>query len=324
VPAFNEELRLPSLLAALPFHLDPSTTEVILVDDGSDDDTADVAQRSLAVMPLARVCRLKRNLGKGGAVRAGVHEALGRIVAYMDADYATDLSSLNSLTAALGGADVSIGSRAHDGSVVEHARLNRAVMGRVFNRLTRLLAGFDHLDTQCGFKAFHRPVAKLLFGISTVNGFAFDVEILHLAHKLGFRVVETPVHWQHVEGSKISPWTDSFRMAADALRLSTRHPKLELSGFAIIGAPRAALAAAVGQLDERPLVSSNADSIEVLFTPSDATSELEMADHFRRHDIAVKRVVRGCDEFFGSRRVRTLSLGLPAGGSAPIPVQALQ
>jgi dolichyl-phosphate beta-glucosyltransferase len=215
VPAFNEEHRLPTLLGALQSQLDHATTEVVLVDDGSHDATSEVAYRSLAAMPRARVVRLEQNLGKGGAVRAGVKEASGRIVAYMDADCATDLVSLNSLTTALAGADISIGSRAHDASIVEHARLDRAVMGRIFNRLTRSLAGFDHRDTQCGFKAFHRPVAKLLFAMSSVDGFAFDVEILHLAHKFGFRVVEAPVHWQHVSGSKIRPWTDSFSRAAD-------------------------------------------------------------------------------------------------------------
>jgi dolichyl-phosphate beta-glucosyltransferase len=320
VPAFNEEHRLPTLLGALQSQLDHATTEVVLVDDGSHDATSDVAYRSLAAMPLARVVRLEQNLGKGGAVRAGVKEATGRIVVYMDADYATDLSSLDALTAALANADVSIGSRAHDSSIVEHARLERAVMGRVFNRLTRLLAGFDHLDTQCGFKAFHRPVAKLLFELSTVNGFAFDVEILQLAHKLGLRVVEAPVYWQHVDGSKISPWTDSFRMAGDTVRLSFRRPNLELPGLEISGASRALFATAVSELDEPPLVSSNAESVELLFTPNETIDESSVTDHFRRYDIAVKPVVRDCRDFFGPGRARTLRLGLRARDFAPSAV----
>ena len=319
VPAFNEEDRLPELLAALRANLDPVTTEIIVVDDGSDDATSEVARRSLAGMPLAEISRLGRNCGKGAAVRAGVHQSRGRVVAYMDADLATDLISLESLIAALATADLSIGSRAHEASVVEHARLDRTIMGRTFNRFIRTLAGFDHLDTQCGFKAFHRPVAKLLFSMSSVNGFAFDVEILHLAHKLDLRVVEAPVHWQHVDGSKIRPWTDSFQMAADALRLTSRRPTLELSGLELVGCSRLAAASALRQLDERPLVASSKESVDVLFTPGETPDVSLVADHFDRFGIKATPVVRGCDEFFGPRRVRRLSLGLPAVNGSMLP-----
>jgi dolichyl-phosphate beta-glucosyltransferase len=312
VPAFNEARRLPLLLDALRSHLDPGTAELIVVDDGSQDATAAVATEALAGLPRAHVLRLPRNHGKGGALRAGVRATTGRVVAYMDADLATDLTSLDPLLRGLEHADVSIGSRAHDASVVRSSRLNRAIMGRTFNRITRKLAGFDHLDTQCGFKAFRRPVAKLLFENSRVDGFALDVEILHLAHALGFRVVETPVDWKHVDGSKIRPWTDSFRMMTDTLQVtSRRRTPFVLPGLALGGADRPAVAEAVRQLDEDPLVASNDEAIEVLLTPTETAQAPRLRDHFRDFGISATPVRRASEEFIGARRAWTLSIGVP-------------
>jgi glycosyltransferase involved in cell wall biosynthesis len=312
VPAYNEERRLPGLLDALGTHLDPSTNEIIVVDDGSSDATSEVASRALAHLPGARVLRLPENRGKGGAVRAGVRATTGRIVVYMDADFATDLTSLVPLVKALDHADVSIGSRAHDDSVVTGSRLNRTIMGRTFNKVTRRLTGFDHLDTQCGFKAFRRPIAKLLFASSTVNGFAFDVEILHLAHELGLRVVETPVHWEHVDGSKIRPWSDSYRMLADTLRTTAhRRSGFVLNGLALGGAARSAVVHAIRRLDEDPLIGSNAESIDVLLTPTETDHASQLTSHFRDFGVTATPVDRVGADFLGARRVRTLSVGLP-------------
>jgi hypothetical protein len=312
VPAYNEEDRLPGLLDALGTHLDPSTNEIIVVDDGSTDATSEIARRALAHVPRAQVLRLPQNRGKGGAVRAGVHATKGRVVVYMDADFATDLTSLEPLVRGLDHADVSIGSRAHDDSVVRGSRLNRTIMGRTFNRVTRQLTGFDHLDTQCGFKAFRRPVAKLLFASSTVDGFAFDVEILHLAHELGLRVVETPVQWEHVDGSKIRPWSDSYRMLADTLRTTAhRRSSFVLKGLALGGAARSAVVHAVRRLDEDPLIGSTAETIDILLTPTETDHAVHFASHFREFGVTATPVHRVGAEFLGARRVRTMSVGLP-------------
>ena len=311
IPAYNEELRLPQLLESLRSHVG-DTTEVIVVDDGSVDDTSAVAEDALSSVAGSRVIRLDQNRGKGAAVRAGVGEAEGRVVAYMDADMATDLSGLSALIGGLTEADVSIGSRAHDRSVVRGARLDRTIMGRTFNGVARAVTGFDHLDTQCGFKAFRRPAAKLLFATSRINGFAFDVEILHLAHELGLRVVETPVDWAHVDGSKVQPWSDAVRMLSDTLRVTAhRRSKLVLAGLALTGAARSVVEQAVRRLDEDPLVATDRDSIEVLLTPREVTQAAPLTQHFVEHGVTVTPVRRACAEFFGARRTRRLSIGLP-------------
>jgi len=222
IPAYNEgrrlERALPSLLAAV----DVSATEIIVVDDGSADDTADVASSMLASLPLGRVVRLPANCGKGGATRIGVSQARGAAIAFMDADMATDPSGLGELLSALRSADVAIGSRAHPDSIIHDVSRSRELMGRGFNRLTRIAGGFDHRDTQCGFKGFRGPVAKSIFHLSRINGYAFDVELLLLASRLGLRVREVPVTWTAVPGSTVRPLRDPLPMALDVVRSSLR------------------------------------------------------------------------------------------------------
>lgn len=193
-------------------------SEVIVVDDGSDDDTARVASALIAELPHARVLRLPANAGKGAAIRAGVSRARGAVVAFMDADMATDPRDLGRLVAALDDADVAIGSRAHPDSEVFDASASRAIMGRAFNLLSRSTCGFGHRDTQCGFKAFRAPGGRVLFHLSRLNGFAFDVELLLLAQKLGLTVREVPVRWTAIEGSTVRPVRDPLPMALDVVR----------------------------------------------------------------------------------------------------------
>jgi glycosyltransferase involved in cell wall biosynthesis len=196
--------------------------ELIVVDDGSEDATADVAADHLRGVPRARLVRLPLNSGKGAAVRAGVARARGRAVVFMDADLATDPDDLPALLAGLETGDVAIGSRAVEGSTVEGASAARAHMGRTFNRLTRVLTGLNLKDTQCGFKAFRAPAANLLFHLGVVDGFAFDVEILTLARRIGYRVNEVPVHWHAVKGSRVSVLRDPALMARDVLVTNAR------------------------------------------------------------------------------------------------------
>ncbi len=226
VPAFNEVGRLENSLARLldDGFLRPGVfSELIVVDDGSTDGTAEVAERYLDGVADARVIRLPWHAGKGAAVRLGVASARGESVLFMDADLATDLSAAVDLIAALSDADVVVGSRSVPGAVVRGRSRVRGRMSRLFRRHARRLAGIEVLDPQCGFKAFRGDAAKLLFHLCSADGFGFDVELLLLARKLGFRVKEIPVEWTAVEGSKVRVWRDPVRMALEILRARLRH-----------------------------------------------------------------------------------------------------
>ncbi|HMC68687.1 MAG TPA: dolichyl-phosphate beta-glucosyltransferase [Mycobacteriales bacterium] len=222
VPAYNEARRLETSLPALVDLASDAGAELIVVDDGSDDRTADVAAEYTAKLRGAKVVRLPLNSGKGAAVRAGVAHARGRSIVFMDADLATELTDLPSLVEALDTADIAIGSRVLSESTVDGATTARARMGRTFNRVARLVTGLDLRDTQCGFKAFRAPVAQLLFHLGVVDGFAFDVEILALAHRIGYRIAEVPVHWHGVADSRVDVVRDPARMVRDVLLTQAR------------------------------------------------------------------------------------------------------
>jgi hypothetical protein len=140
----------------------------------------------------------------------------------MDADLATDLNDLPALLDALESADLAIGSRVVEGATVDGASATRARMGRTFNRVARAVTGLELGDTQCGFKAFRAPVAQLLFHLGVVDGFAFDVEILALARRMGYRVAEVPVHWHAVEDSRVDVLRDPARMVRDVVLTQAR------------------------------------------------------------------------------------------------------
>jgi dolichyl-phosphate beta-glucosyltransferase len=222
IPAYNEEERLGPTLARVNEWLRARTgapAEVIVADDGSRDRT-----REVALAAGVRVVSLPQNRGKGAAVRAGMLAAEGARVLMCDADLATPIEELDKLAAELDrGADVAIGSRALDRTLIETRQHPlRELMGRTFNGIVRLLVLGGIKDTQCGFKLFTREAAQDLFGRATVDGFAFDVEVLWLARGR-YRIAEVPVVWRHVEESKVSPGTDAMRMFADVIRLRVRH-----------------------------------------------------------------------------------------------------
>jgi dolichyl-phosphate beta-glucosyltransferase len=225
IPAYDEEARIgPTLLRTLAY-LDQRgiAAEVIVVDDGSRDATAEIVRATADKDPRVRLLRLPRNQGKGAAVRAGMLAAQGRQALFMDADLATPLSELARLEAALAeGADVAIGSRALAESHIE-ARQHplRECLGKTFNLLIRLAGLATIRDTQCGFKLFRGDVARALFSEARVDRFAFDVEILLLCRGR-FRVAEVPVAWRHVERSKVALLTDPARMLYDIVRLRLR------------------------------------------------------------------------------------------------------
>ena len=291
VPAFNEAARLPALFAQIRDHVDLDRTEVIIVDDGSTDETSRVAESFATSLPSAQVHRQASNMGKGRAIAAGIQRSKGERVVFMDADSATDLSGLDSLLAALDQFDIAIGSRSHPDSVVEHAHQHRAVMGRAFNQLTRSVTGLTFRDTQCGFKGFRGPVARLLFSMSDVDGFAFDVAVLSYAHRLGFSITEVPITWRHVPGSKIRRIVDPFRMATDAVRAAVLPRHQFIDAVRISGFDRPEVRATIAEADPPLQVSAGPDRVDVLIPPGEEPAYAEFVDELRAGDIEIEHVV---------------------------------
>jgi glycosyltransferase involved in cell wall biosynthesis len=228
LPAYNEEARLGGSCSALRQLLagqgwTKEDLEVIIVDDGSTDHTAETAQSAVRSYPRMRLLQLPWHAGKGAAVRLGVGAAQGDAIVFMDADLATDLRCLPEGLRALRDADVVIGSRAAPGAVVTGRSWIRTLLHRVFGSNARRLTGVPASDPQCGFKLFRSEAAKTLFPISRVDGFGFDVEILLLARKVGYRVKEMPVHWHAVEGSHVHVLRDPLIMLRDLLRVRLRY-----------------------------------------------------------------------------------------------------
>jgi len=230
-PAYNEAPRIPGTLDALRAFAAGrfDALEVLWVDDGSSDRTAELLRQAASAMdgPLqVRVLSQPRNLGKGAAVRRGMLEASEPWVLMSDADLSTPLEELDALWRALddSGADVALGSRALPDSRLEIRQPGyREAMGRTFNLLVQGLVVGGIQDTQCGFKLFRRGAAQALFARARVDRFAFDVEVVYLARQMGLRVVEVPVRWRHAEGSRVRPIRDSARMFADLLRIRWMH-----------------------------------------------------------------------------------------------------
>jgi glycosyltransferase involved in cell wall biosynthesis len=235
VPAFNEERRLGVALPTLVAHLAGTGAEIVVVDDGSTDRTSAVASRILDDGGAGSVVRLARNAGKGAAVRAGVAVARGSAIVFMDADMATDLAHLPRLVAGLADHDVVIGSRRTAGAVVAEERVRRH-MGVAFNVFVRALTGLELGDTQCGFKAFRAHAARQLFDMATTDGYAFDVEVLLLATRLGMSIEECPVRWTAVDGSKVRRLRDPLRMSTDVWRAHRRWPAARVAS-AVAPAP---------------------------------------------------------------------------------------
>jgi dolichyl-phosphate beta-glucosyltransferase len=223
IPAYNEESRIePTIRDMIGYCRGAGRTfELILVDDGSQDGTSTVGRNLAAEFPELKLIRLAANHGKGYAVRTGVVNAIGRTVLFADADGATPISEIERLERALdSGADVAIGSRAFRTQGVRvQAKLYRHLIGRTFHFFVEWLADSGVKDTQCGFKLFRSPVAHDLFSRMRMNGFSFDVEVLVMARRRGYRVAEVPVNWTHQPGSKVRLTLDSLRMAADLIRI---------------------------------------------------------------------------------------------------------
>jgi dolichyl-phosphate beta-glucosyltransferase len=247
IPAFNEERRLPRFLAEARAYLQrefPGRYEILVVDDGSRDATAWMARQLLGD---AAVILLPHNAGKGAAVRAGMRAARGRLRLFADADGATPISEEARLRKCIeDGASVAIGSRAArggklrytfkevptrpapTGNAIEwHVRPSRHFSGRIYSWFVRTLLGLRQADTQCGFKMFTADAADEIFSHAVFDRFAFDAELLLIAGRLGLSVVEVPVHWHEVHGSKIRMWRDAPQMLLELFRIRRQHRDLK-------------------------------------------------------------------------------------------------
>ena len=213
IPAYNEAPRLGRTLDQVLAYLNEQQyeSELIVVDDGSRDETVAVAEGRFGGEGRgrvgARVIRVEPNRGKGNAVRTGLLAARGAVALFSDADLSTPITETPKLTGPIrsGQYDIVFGSRALDRSLIGvHQPWQREQSGRVFNLLMRLVTGLPFWDTQCGFKAFRMDVCRPVVGGAVIDRFGFDVELLYIAHRAGLRLLERAVRWDDAAGSKVS------------------------------------------------------------------------------------------------------------------------
>lgn len=223
IPAYNEGARLGATLEKVLayVHSNRWNAEVIVVNDGSRDNTADIVRAIAEQDSALRLVENPGNRGKGYSVRNGMLNSRGRIVLFSDADLSSPIEEAPKLFKALEeGADIAIGSRwLRAETQTQRQPLLRQILGRVFNLLLRLTLGLHFADTQCGFKAFKQPAAKAIFPLQKIERWGFDPEILFLARKFGFKVREVPVAWGHSGGTRIHPLIDGSRMFLEMLRI---------------------------------------------------------------------------------------------------------
>lgn len=222
VPAYNEATRIGASLRTILDYLEEHVedAELIVVDDGSQDHTAEVAEQSFAQRGRvsARVIRYDKNRGKGYAVRTGLLAARAPIALFSDADLSTPITETPKLISPLerGIRDLTFGSRALDRSLIGvHQPWRREQGGRIINLIVRVATRLPFWDTQCGFKAFRMSVCRPLIEAAKIERFGFDVEYLYVAHLAGLRLEEIPVRWDHNEGSKLSVFRDTPRLISE-------------------------------------------------------------------------------------------------------------
>lgn len=221
VPAYNEAERLPVTLPQIMAFAEAQEfpVEVVVVDNASTDHTGEIVRQMMGLHPDLILLHQPIR-GKGAAVRKGMLTGRGEYLFICDADLAMPIEELSKfLPPAVPEYDVAIASRELPGAVRYNEPWYRHLMGRVFNLIVRTLAVPGIQDTQCGFKSFRRPVAQDLFSTQKIDGWAFDVEILHIAFRRGYRMIEIPIHWYYGEGSRVSPIRDSFNMLLEVLRV---------------------------------------------------------------------------------------------------------
>jgi dolichyl-phosphate beta-glucosyltransferase len=223
LPAYNESARIAATLDKILAHTEQRgwSLEVIVVDDGSNDDTLDIVRAYARQHAVMRLLENPGNRGKGYSVRNGMLHAKGKILLFSDADLSSPIEEADRLFAAItDGADIAIGSRWVDPRLqIRRQPLYRRLFGRIFNLALRVILGLQFKDTQCGFKAFTRRSAQVIFPLQKIERWGFDPELLYLAKKFGFVVRELPVAWSHREGTRIHPLRDGIRMFGELLRI---------------------------------------------------------------------------------------------------------
>lgn len=230
IPAYNEALRLRPSLGKIAAYLRACdfATELVLVDDGSSDGTADVARELLEGQVTYRILRNEPNRGKALSVKRGLLEGHGQVLLFSDADLSTPIEEADKLLAEIrAGADVAIASRQLPGSILTiHQPWYREIGGKVFGKLNQavLLPGIP--DSQCGFKAFTRDAAHRILEHQKLSGWAFDAELLYIARKLGLKIAQVPVTWINDPNSKVKMLTDGVKMVGDLLRVKRLHRDL--------------------------------------------------------------------------------------------------
>lgn len=227
IPAYNEASRIGPTVESVYDHFSMrprETFELTVVDDGSTDDTRSALQR-FGNFRNFYITPKRPNFGKGFSVRQGMLANTANRALFMDADGSTPISELDKLENAFeSGANIAIGSRWASGAEIKvHQPFYRETMGQTFNLIVKMLAGINFYDTQCGFKAFTRDAAADIFYRQKMDRFAFDVEILYLAHKLGYKTAEVPIIWTDSPRSKVNPLTDSVSMFLDVMRVRWMH-----------------------------------------------------------------------------------------------------
>ena len=224
IPAYNEEIRIARTISEVVSFLGEQDYgwEVVVADDGSVDSTARLVLEAASGDPRVRVLPLAHG-GKGWAVRHGMLAASGEFRLLCDADLSVPIAQVERLLPPQSCVDVAVGSREAPGAARYGEPGRRHLMGRVFNAITRWMTATGLADTQCGFKCFRAEAAEELFRRSTMNGFSFDVEILHLARRSGRSIAEIGVDWHYRDHSKVRPFRDAFSMTLDLLRIRWRH-----------------------------------------------------------------------------------------------------
>ena len=223
IPAYNESQRISASLDKILAYIADQKwgAEVIVVNDGSRDNTAEIVREYAKTHSMVRLIENPGNRGKGYTVRNGMMQAHGDILLFTDADLSSPIEESKKLFAAIDrGADVTFGSRWLQAELqTERQPLYRQVFGRIFNLVMRIILGLKYKDTQCGFKAFTRKAAHQIFSRQMIDRWGFDPEILFLAEKFGYKVSEVPVEWAHDNRSKINPVTDGAKMVWEMLRV---------------------------------------------------------------------------------------------------------
>jgi dolichyl-phosphate beta-glucosyltransferase len=223
IPAYNESNRLRATLEKVFEHTagERWDAEVIVVNDGSTDDTVEIVHELQSTHPELRLVENPGNRGKGYSVRNGMLHATGKLLLFTDADLSSPLDEARKLFAAIdAGADVAIGSRWAQAELQTRRQpLYRQAFGRLFNLALRMVLGLNFKDTQCGFKAFTDRAAAAIFPLQRIERWGFDAELLFLAKRLGFRAVEVPVKWAHSPGTRLNPLRDGIRMFGETLQV---------------------------------------------------------------------------------------------------------